>query len=307
MRASSIMKSIKNIDLNLLKALDALLDERSVTRAAARLGLTQPAMSGILTRLRESFGDPLFVRAQRGILPTKRAHDLIVPVKQILAEIDALLQPPIFNPAVAKMTFTIAATDYALRAIAVPFLSELKKSAPHIRVCLLPLDHSQVESQLERGFIDVALMTPEITPQNLHARELFKEKYVCVFRKGHPTITANSLNVDQFCNSDHALVSYNGGSFNGIADEVLQKNGKQRNVTLSVKNFLILPEILRTSDMVATLPSRLVNGMNDLVITEPPIDIPGFTKTVVWHERTHHDPAQRWLRELLFISSCDRS
>ncbi|MBU5716576.1 LysR family transcriptional regulator, partial [Pseudomonas aeruginosa] len=117
------MKDIKSMDLNLLKALDVLLDERNVTRAAARLGLTQPALSGMLARLRESFGDPLFARAQRGIVPTQRALDIGISVKQVLAEIDALLQPPSFDPATAQLTFSIAATDYALRAIAVPFLS----------------------------------------------------------------------------------------------------------------------------------------------------------------------------------------
>lgn len=115
------MRDIKKMDLNLLKALDALLDERSVTRAAGRLGLTQPAMSGMLQRLRESFADPLFARAQRGMVPTQRALDLALPIKQMLCEIDALLQPPVFDPSTARLTFRIAATDYALRAIAVPF------------------------------------------------------------------------------------------------------------------------------------------------------------------------------------------
>lgn len=123
------MRDISTLDLNLLKALNALLDERNVTRAAARLGLTQPAMSGMLVRLRNSFGDQLFVRAQRGIAPTERALALAQPVRQVLADIDALLQAPQFDPATATMTFTIAATDYAQRAIAVRFFSELARRA----------------------------------------------------------------------------------------------------------------------------------------------------------------------------------
>ncbi|SEF63931.1 LysR family transcriptional regulator [Marinobacterium lutimaris] len=155
------------MDLNLLKALDALLDERNVTRAAERLGITQPAMSGILTRLRDSFDDPLFSRTQRGIIPTQRALDLSKPVKQVLRQIDTLLQPPVFVPSTASLTFTIAATDYALRAIAVPFLSALKVKAPRIKVSLLPVENERVHSQLERGQIDLALLTPDSTPPGL--------------------------------------------------------------------------------------------------------------------------------------------
>jgi len=294
-------KDIKTLDLNLLKALDALLDECNVTRAAARLGVTQPAMSGMLTRLRENFGDPLFVRAQRGIVPTLRARELGVPLKQVISEIGALLQSPVFEPSTARLTFTIAATDYALRAVALPLLSALKRQAPHVQVALVPVDDKQVQMQLERGDIDLALVTPESTPPDLHARNLFEEHYVCVLREGHPSLKGRKrLNVDQLCALDHALVSYTGGGFRGVTDEALEKLGKQRQVTLSVKSFLILPEILRTSDMVAILPSRLVAGMDGLAVFDPPIAVPGFIKVAAWHERTHRDAAHRWLRELLF-------
>lgn len=299
------MKDIRSVDLNLLKALDALLDECHVTRAAARLGLTQPAMSGMLTRLRESFGDPLFVRAQRGMVPTQRALDLAPGVKQLLAGIDALLQPPGFDPATARLTFTIAATDYALRAIAVPFLSVLKPLAPHMRVALVPLRNGEVQTQLERGQISLALLSPENTPADLHARVLFHERYVCVLRDGHPAATGRKLTLEQFCALDHALGSYAGGGFHGVTDDALHKLGQRREVTVSVNSFLILPDILRASDMVAILPSRLVAGMAGLQVCEPPLEVPGFSNAAVWHARTHNDAAHRWLRELLVRSCAD--
>lgn len=299
------MKDIRSVDLNLLKALDALLDECHVTRAAARLGLTQPAMSGMLTRLRESFGDPLFVRAQRGMVPTQRALDLAPGVKQLLAGIDALLQPPGFDPATARLTFTIAATDYALRAIAVPFLSVLKPLAPHMRVALVPLRNGEVQTQLERGQISLALLSPENTPPDLHARVLFHERYVCVLRDGHPAATGRKLTLEQFCALDHALGSYEGGGFHGVTDDALHKLGQRREVTVSVNSFLILPDILRASDMVAILPSRLVAGMAGLQVCEPPLEVPGFSNAAVWHARTHNDAAHRWLRELLVRSCAD--
>lgn len=300
------MKDIKALDLNLLKALDALLDECNVTRAAVRLGVTQPAMSGMLTRLRENFGDPLFVRAQRGIVPTQRALELSAPLKQVLSEIGALLQPLAFDPSTARLTFTIAATDYALRAVALPFLSALKQLAPHLRVALVPVDDKQMPTQIERGDIDLALVTPENTPADLHAHKLFEEHYVCALRQGHPAMQGRKrLTVKQFCALDHALVSYTGGGFRGVTDEALEKLGKRRQVTVSVKSFIILPEILRASDMVAILPSRLVAGVEGLVVFDPPIDVPGFTKVAAWHERTHRDAAHRWLRELLFEKCAD--
>ena len=295
------MKEITQLDLNLLKALDALLDECNVTRAASRLGVTQPAMSGMLTRLRENFGDPLFVRAKHGIVPTQRALELSAPLKQVISQIGALLQPPNFDPLTANITFTIAATDYALRAVALPFLSALKQQAPHIRIALVPVDDKQVQLQLERGDIDLALLTPESTPPDLHAKNLFDERYVCVLRQGHPAMQGRKqLTVSLLCELDHALVSYTGGGFRGVTDEALEKLGQQRQVSLSVKSFIILPEILRASDMVAILPSRLVAGMDDLMVFDPPIEVPGFTKVAAWHERTHRDIAHRWLRELLF-------
>ncbi|KPZ18958.1 Transcriptional regulator, LysR family [Pseudomonas syringae pv. viburni] len=166
---------IRALDLNLLKALDALLDERSVTRAADRLSLTQPAVSGMLNRLRESFDDVLFVRAQRGIVPTLRAEQLATPVKQLLADIESMLRPQAFNPLTACMTVKVASTDYALRAVVVPFLNALRKQAPNVRVSIQPVDGHELVAQLDRGDIDLVLITPENMTPGLHAVPLFDE------------------------------------------------------------------------------------------------------------------------------------
>lgn len=294
---------IRHLDFNLLKALDALLDERSVTRAAERLALTQPAVSGMLTRLRESFGDPLFVRAQRGIVPTLRAEQLAAPVKQLLSDIESLLQPQGFDPIIANMTVSIASTDYALRAVVVPFLVALRVRAPNIRVAVQPVDNQQLLSQLDRGEIDLALLTPETTAVGLHAAPLFDERYVCVMRADHPDATGESLSLERFCALDHVLVSSSGGAFHGVTDQALARIGRSRRVTVSVTSFLVLPEILLASDLIAVVPRRLAMHADGLIMLEPPVDIPGFSKTVAWHERTHHDPGIKWLRSLL-IETC---
>lgn len=291
---------IRTLDLNLLKTLDALLDERSVTRAAERLSLTQPAVSGMLTRLRECFDDPLFTRSQRGIIPTLRALELAQPVKAILAEVSELLQPKAFDPATAEITLNIAATDYALRAVIVPFMAALQLQAPAIRVAVLPVNNEQLNAQFERGDIDIALVTPDSAPPGLHARSLYHEDYVCLMREQHPLARANALTLDAFCAQDHALVSYTGGNFRGVTDEALDALGRSRRVTLSVCSFLVLPEILRVSNLISVVPRRLAMNLPGLKVLQPPLDIKGFTKTVVWHDRSHRDAGQRWLRELLF-------
>jgi DNA-binding transcriptional LysR family regulator len=292
---------MNSMDFNLLKALEALLDECNVTRAAKRLGVTQPAMSGMLVRLRAHFQDALFVRAQRGIVPTRRAEELSSEIRKIIAQINALQQQTSFTPASANLTFTIAATDYALRTIAVPLLSAIRQQAPHVRISLVTVDEAQIQRQLERGEIDLALMTPNTAHPDLHARHLFEEHYVCVLRENHPVLkNRQKLTLDRFCALDHALVSFQGSAFSGITDRVLEQTGKSRKVCVSVGSFLVLPDILRSSDLVAVLPSRLVDGQQGLVAMPVPVEIPGFTKVAVWHERMHQDPAQRWMRETLF-------
>ena len=294
------MKDIRALDLNLLRTLDALLDERSVTRAAERLGFTQPAVSGMLTRLRESFDDPLFVRTRRGIVPTLRATELAGPLKQILADVGALLQPTAFDPATARFTLSIAATDYALQAVVVPFLAKMRPSAPGIRVAIRPVEDDRVQTQFESGDLDLALMTPETALPELHARRLFDETYVCALRSNHPYARKEQLSIDRFCALDHVLVSYSGERFWGVTDDALAKIGRRRHVALTVTSFLALAEILRTTDLMATVPRRLAQNAKGLALREPPVDIPGFTKLAVWHERTHRDPGHRWVRALLF-------
>ena len=297
------MKSdIRTLDLNLLKTLDALLDERSVTRAAQRLSLTQPAVSGMLNRLRDYFDDPLFSRTPHGIVPTLRAQQLSAPVKQILSDIDILLKPTQFDPLTASLTFTIAATDYALKAVIVPFIAALRVRAPGIRVRVVPVEPVLLSTQFEQGKIDLALLTPDSTPNNLHSRALYDEEYVCLMRHGHPD-AGKTLTLDRFCAFEHVLVSYEGESFWGVTDEALAGIGRQRQIGLSVSSFLVLPDILATSDMIAVVPARLAYDDARIHVLPSPLPITGFTKSMAWHERTHRDAAHQWLRNLVHETS----
>jgi len=294
---------LQQLDLNLLKAFDALMRERNVTRAAERMSLTQPAVSGILNRLRESFDDPLFVRTPRGISPTPRALALSAPIQRVLQDIDRLLKPDAFDPAQASFTVSVAATDYALRAVVVPLISVLQTQAPGIRVAVRPVQDRALMEQMERGDVDLALLTPQTAPPDLHSRRLFEERYVCILRQDHPLAARRALSLNQFCRLGHGMVSLEGGGFHGATDDALATLGHQRRVVVSVPSFAMLLDVVRTSDLTALVPERLLEGAHGLVTVRAPVEVMGFSKILVWHARTHDEPGHRWVREQL-VQAC---
>ena len=217
------MSNINKIDLNLLIVLDALLDERSVTRAAARLGYTQPTISGMLARLRDLFGDPLFVRAQRGLLATPRAQALAVPLKQLLADSQRLVTRDAFDPANAEATFTVSSNDYMQQALLVPFVKVLRSEARQVRLAIVPPIIEGLGDALARGRIDLAVTIPEFAMSDLPSRLLYREHYVVAVRPQHPLARRAAMTVERLCNYDHVLVSPTGGSFEGPTDQALAR------------------------------------------------------------------------------------
>jgi DNA-binding transcriptional LysR family regulator len=293
------LRNIRNIDLNLLVAFNALYDARNVTRAAERLALTQPTVSGMLNRLRDLFGDPLFVRTQHGILPTPRADDLSEPIKALLTDIEALVTPAEFDPASAAMTVSISANDYMQHSLIVPLIRSLRKKAPGIRLALLPAYITGLADRLARGTIDLAVTIPEFASPDLPRSLLYTERYVCVARKGHP-LSGKKLSLEDFCRFDHVIVSPTSGSFEGPADQALADIGASRRVSVSLPSFHVLLETVRTDDFLAHVPERLLYGKTaGLKLFEPPITVPDFDVIASWHHRVDKDPAQRWLRALL--------
>lgn len=296
------MPNINNLDLNLLKALDALLDEKNVTRAADRLALTQPAVSSMLNRLRDRFDDPLFVRASYGMVPTDRALALAQPLKKILSEIELLIQPPVFNPDELETTLRIAATDNGMHCVGVPFALAINKIAPKVKIALMSIHGRNVETMLMNGELDLIIVGEPTVPLSLYSRVIHKENYVCMMREHHP-LAHKELDLDTFCSINHVLVSYDGGGFAGATDLALKKIGKRRNVVMSVTSFLLLPEILRNSDWIAVAPHHLLEKDSGIIAKKPPIDIGGYNKLMAWHERTQHDPLQHWFRNLV-LETC---
>jgi DNA-binding transcriptional LysR family regulator len=291
---------IKRIDFNLLVTLDALLAERSVSRAAQRLGLSQPALSAQLARLREMLGDPLFVPSHRGMTPTPLALGLQAPPAAALARRrDVVTAARAFDPARDEFTLHVACSDYVQAALLLDFTLALRRAAPGLRIALRPADSARLEAQMEKGDVDLAVLTPEGIAESLRSRPLFEERYVFIARRGHPALR-RPLDTARFCELEHVMVSPRGGSFTTPVDEVIDAQGLRRRVVVSASTFHSVPDLVERSDLVALVPARMVEGRpNRLRVLEPPLPVPGFAIRMAWHNRNHGDAAQRWVREQL--------
>ncbi|MCC6750329.1 MAG: LysR family transcriptional regulator [Deltaproteobacteria bacterium] len=293
--------NLRSVDLNLLLVLEALFAERSVTRAAASLGLSQPAASHALRRLRELFGDPLFVRGPQGLRPTARAEAMGAPLALALQVLRRTLsEPPPFDPAASHRRFTLAATDLAQVTLLPPLLGALARGAPGISVLVRPVPAEETERLLAEGELDLALALPGPDRPGLYRQALFEERFVCVLRKGHPA-ARRRLTLDRFCALPHLLVAPRGAP-GGLVDSSLAELGRTRRVTLTVSQFLVAPHVVAHSDLAWTAPTRIAKAyarLLPLVLRPVPLPLGGFTLAQLWHERQHRDPAHLWFRARL--------
>ena len=296
------MNNLRRLDINLLLTLDVLLSEHNVTRAAQRLNLSQPSVSVHLAKLRDIFGDPLLLPGPRGMRPTARADELREPLREALEALEKAVAPAsAFDPAKATHTWKIAATDYGESTVVLPALSGLREQAPGTRLAIIDMLPAQLVKQAEQGVFDLALHISEDAPPELHRRPLFTERYVLAGRVGHPGLKRAPTR-KQFCALEHVLVSREGGGFFGVTDKALADVGLQRKVVLSVPHFLMAMSVLASTDLVAMLPSRLVRGNPALQVVDAPLEVPGYEMAMFWGERSHRDPAHKWLREHLLAS-----
>ncbi len=290
------MNNLRRLDLNLLVTLDVLLAEHNVTRAAERLNFSQPSVSVHLAKLRDIFDDPLLIPGPRGMRPTARAEALREPLRLALEALEQAVAPASpFDPHAAQDVWRIAASDYGKSAIVLPALAGLRTAAPGTRLAVVEMQPSRIARQAEQGDIDLALHTVDGSPSDLRRRVLFTERYVLAGRAGHPHLRRRPT-LEQFCALDQVIVSPDGGGFHGATDDALAAHGQQRRVVLSVPHFLFLRSVLESTDLVAMLPERLVEGAA-LQVVEAPLEIPGYEMAMLWHERAHRDPAHQWLRE----------
>jgi DNA-binding transcriptional LysR family regulator len=293
--------NVGDLDLNLLRAFDAVLRDGSVTAAAGRLGLSQPAMSNALARLRRLLGDPLFMRTPGGMRPTPFAQQLAAPVQQALDLIRASLsQRAGFDPRTSDRIFRLQLTDVGEIAFLPPLLERLQREAPRVRVETQHLPQDEVSEALASGEVDLAVgFLPELS-QGVVQRHLFRDRYVCLVRADHPRIRSR-LTLAQFLAATHVLVSSR-GSAHEIVEQTLRNQGVVRRIALRVPHFTVVPMILARTDHMVIVPEGLVRAITPFgrfKALKPPVDIPALDVKVHWHERFDHDPGIAWLARVL--------
>lgn len=305
--------NFRTLDLNLLRVFDMVMAEGSLTRAAAALAMTQPAVSHALKRLHAAVGETLFVRSALGMKPTPRAEALWPEVRGALGALQHALAPGDFEPQRDAVVFRVATTDATAAAIAAPCVKLIESERSLTNVRLLPLTTRDPRSLLLQGDIDLAIgqfpgalsaILAEGRQGQLRHQRLHDTHYVCVMRRGHP-LAARPLTLDAYCAAHHLLVSISGRA-HGLVDEALAVLGRQRRVVLTVNQYFTAGLVVRETDLVTLLPASFVpatGAAGELAAAELPFEMARVAVDMVWAARRERDPAHRWLRELVARTS----
>jgi DNA-binding transcriptional LysR family regulator len=301
--------NFRTLDLNLLRVFDEVMSERSLTRAAQNLSLTQPAVSNALRRLRETVGDELIKREGQAMAPTARALALWPAVREALRQLQDVLTPSGFVPSQAGNTFVLAMAD-ATAAELIPGLVEIMdRDAPGVSIRVVPLTTRDPRRLLDKEAVDLALGYFPAALADLTARaqageavafahrRLYSGEYVCVMRREHP-LAGQELTLEHYCAARHLLVSFSGRPF-GFVDEALALIGRERRVVLTVNQFFAAGKVVTHSNLLTVLPRHFVNGTgfsDQLVLRELPFAVPPVHVDALWHHRMHRVSAHEWLR-----------
>ncbi|MGX9936680.1 LysR family transcriptional regulator [Advenella kashmirensis] len=291
------------IDLNLLVAFDALMNERNVTRAATQVGVSQPAMSAALSRLRQRFGDPLFLRSADGLLPTARARDLSEPIAQALRQIESMLvNKPQFVPEKASLTFKLGLSDYPAFVLLPSLLQALGKKAPGVSLNVHAFNNrDQAVDLLDAGAIDVAIgVPPTHAVGRIMTHPVIRDEFVTIIANDHP-VAKCGMSMKNYLALQHVLVSPEGELY-GIVDQALAQQGKKRKLALTLPQMFAVPTIVAQTRMTATLMRRVALHSpvgRRLALFPPPVALPDVVFHLIWHRRSDSHPAQLWLREFI--------
>ncbi len=312
MTRSDHRPAFRQLDLNLLRVFDEVMTERSLTRAAHKLSLTQPAVSNALQRLREALGDDLMKRSGQEMSPTPRALALWPAVREALGQLEGALVPGQFVPAQASNTFILAMADATAAKLMPGLLAAMDQTAPGVSIRVVPLTTRDPRRLLEDETLDLAIGYFPATMADLTARiqsgaavafsheRLYSGEYVCVMRRDHP-LAKEALTLANFCAARHLLVSFSGRPF-GFVDEALAAIGQERRVVLTVNQFFTAGKLVAGSNLLTVLPRHFVNatGIADqLVLRELPFAMPLVHVDALWHHRVHRLTAHQWLRQTL--------
>ena len=299
--------NLRSVDLNLLVVFDAVMAERSVTLAAERLRLTQPAVSHALSRLRGVFKDPLFVRTPAGLEPTPAAARLAGRIGAVLNDIGAILTPDEdFAPATSARRFTIGMSDYAAFVFLPSLARRLQTVAPSMQLVARNTNHAQGIGMLDESEVELIVGNFPKPPNRIESELLFKEGFVCAGRKGHPAL-ARRLDLSTYLAQAHLNVSLRGDP-TGYVDEVLARKRRRRRLVLTAGHFLMASWIVAATDLVATEPARVLRpsaSQLGLLIQPPPFDLPEFEVAQMWPRRLTNDTGHTWLRRQIMAVARD--
>lgn len=289
------------IDLNLLSVFQEVYRERQISSAAKRLGLSQSAVSNALARLRRSFGDELFVRTASGMQPTPLAMQMAEPIGVAMAQVAlALNQRSRFEPATSSRRFVLAMTDVGEIYFMPTLIERCRQLAPSVEISSLRAGAVSLKEEMEGGRVDLAIGPFEDVSEALYQRQLFRQPYVSMFRKGHP-LGRGELSLERFVRAEHLLVDSSESPYDRI-NQVLARAGVGPTVRFRVPHFTAVPYIVSTSDLVVTVPQKLAERAGapfGLEWVAPPLDLPPLQTNVFWHRRYNQDPGNQWLRGLL--------
>lgn len=300
---------LRDLDLNLLVALDALLREAHVSRAAARLEMSQSSMSLALSKLRGVFNDPLLVKSGNGLVLTAKAGDLAPRVEEALRHIDGLIHVhDEFDPLHARGTITLIVTDY-IDFLLVPLLIKaMAQEAPHVVLRVVGPNPRRLGEVFSSGEVDVSVSYFPNPPASLRGRPLFNDRLVGIARRGHPFL-ADPTDLDAFCQHGHVTVEPGAATmYNAQVDEQLERNGRSRRIMLTKPTFLGVPFIVQETDLLSTLPEKVARSFTrftDIEVFAPPLTLEPLDVVLLWHDRTHTNPLHRWFRELVIALCTD--
>lgn len=294
---------MEQLDLNLIPYLVALDEQRSVSRAARFLGVSQPRVSSALGRLREYFNDPMFVRTARGMQPTPRAEALVPAAREALERIQkGMVETQRFDPATTSDVFSIALSDVGEIVFLPRLLRAFAELAPHARLRSVSLPPSEIERGIEAGDVDLAVgYFPDLGGNNFFQQRLFTHRFICLMRSGHP-LAAHALTLERFISCGHAVVRAEGRS-QEVLENYLERHRIRRRSVLETSHFMSLPFILAKTDLIATVPHAIgyayVAEHASITLAEPPFKLPRYDLKQHWHRKFNNDPRVTWLRGLV--------
>jgi DNA-binding transcriptional LysR family regulator len=300
---------LHELDLNLLVVFNQLLVDRRVSKAAESLGVSQPAVSNSLAKLRKLLGDELFLRTPQGMQPTPYAEQLAESVSYALAMIHSgVNQRTSFEPATAQHSFTLGMTDIGEIYFLPALIERLRREAPGVTLSTVRNTTVNLRDELEAGKVDAALGLLPHLKAGFFQRRLFMQRYVCLVRQGH-RLARRKLTLTEFSAAEHLMV-VSAGTGHGKVDELLQRSGIERRIQLTVPHYVSVGHILQGSDLIATVPERLADRLLQpfgLAKLPHPAQLPDIAINVFWHAKYHRSPANRWLRGVLFELFSDAS